>query len=45
VPKILEKIAEEAGELAESLPQDDRKHTTHEAMDISCGIAASWTRD
>ena len=34
LPKILEKIAEEAGELAEALPQADRKHSTHEAADL-----------
>ncbi|MDX2023813.1 MAG: bifunctional phosphoribosyl-AMP cyclohydrolase/phosphoribosyl-ATP diphosphatase HisIE [Deltaproteobacteria bacterium] len=34
LPKILEKIAEEAGELAEALPQTDRAHTTHEAADL-----------
>lgn len=33
-PKILEKIHEETGELAESLPTDDRKHTAHEAADL-----------
>ena len=34
MPKILEKIAEEAGELAEALPQADRRHTVHEAADL-----------
>lgn len=34
LPKIIEKIHEEAGELAESLPTDDRAHTAHEAADL-----------
>lgn len=33
-PKILEKIHEETGELAESLPTEDRAHTAHEAADL-----------
>ena len=33
-PKILGKIAEESGELAESLPQADPAHTAHEAADL-----------
>lgn len=33
-PKILGKIAEESGELAESLPQSDADHTAHEAADM-----------
>ncbi len=33
-PKILGKIAEESGELAESLPGTDAKHTAHEAADL-----------
>jgi phosphoribosyl-AMP cyclohydrolase / phosphoribosyl-ATP pyrophosphohydrolase len=33
-PKILSKIAEESGELAESLPTDDKAHTAHEAADL-----------
>jgi phosphoribosyl-ATP pyrophosphohydrolase/phosphoribosyl-AMP cyclohydrolase len=32
--KINEKISEEAGELVESLPQNDAKHTAHEAADL-----------
>jgi len=32
--KINEKIAEEAGELVEALPQGDAKHTAHEAADL-----------
>ena len=32
--KILEKINEEAGELAESLPSGDKQHTAHEAADL-----------
>lgn len=34
MPKILEKIAEEAGELVQALAQDDKAHTTHEAADL-----------
>jgi phosphoribosyl-ATP pyrophosphohydrolase/phosphoribosyl-AMP cyclohydrolase len=33
-PKINGKIIEEAGELAEALPQGDAKHTAHEAADL-----------
>jgi phosphoribosyl-ATP pyrophosphohydrolase/phosphoribosyl-AMP cyclohydrolase len=33
-PKILAKIAEESGELAESLPEADKAHTAHEAADL-----------
>ncbi|HEY4185856.1 MAG TPA: bifunctional phosphoribosyl-AMP cyclohydrolase/phosphoribosyl-ATP diphosphatase HisIE [Polyangia bacterium] len=33
-PKILAKLAEESGELAESLPQADLAHTAHEAADL-----------
>lgn len=33
-PKILAKIAEESGELAESLPTADKNHTAHEAADL-----------
>ena len=33
-PKILGKIGEEARELVESLPTDDRAHTAHEAADL-----------
>lgn len=33
-PKILAKIAEETGELAESLPEADKAHTAHEAADL-----------
>jgi phosphoribosyl-ATP pyrophosphohydrolase/phosphoribosyl-AMP cyclohydrolase len=33
-PKINEKIAEEAGELVEALPQGDAQHTAHEAADL-----------
>lgn len=33
-PKILAKIAEESGELAESLPEIDKAHTAHEAADL-----------
>src|SRR3569623_254582 len=33
-PKILGKIAEESGELAESLPTPDLAHTAHEAADL-----------
>ena len=33
-PKILAKIAEESGELAESLPTVDKGHTAHEAADL-----------
>jgi len=33
-PKILAKIAEESGELAESLPTPDIAHTAHEAADL-----------
>lgn len=34
LPKISEKITEEAGELNESLPTDDAAHTAHEAADL-----------
>jgi phosphoribosyl-ATP pyrophosphohydrolase/phosphoribosyl-AMP cyclohydrolase len=33
-PKILGKITEEAGEVVESLPTDDKVHTAHEAADL-----------
>ncbi len=33
-PKILAKIAEEAGELGEALPAGDRAHAAHEAADL-----------
>jgi len=33
-PKILAKITEESGELAESLPTADKGHTAHEAADL-----------
>lgn len=33
-PKVLGKIAEESGELAEALPQSDGPHTAHEAADL-----------
>jgi phosphoribosyl-AMP cyclohydrolase / phosphoribosyl-ATP pyrophosphohydrolase len=33
-PKINEKILEEAGELAEALPEGDAAHTAHEAADL-----------
>jgi phosphoribosyl-ATP pyrophosphohydrolase/phosphoribosyl-AMP cyclohydrolase len=33
-PKILGKIREEAGELIESLPEDDPQHSAHEAADL-----------
>jgi phosphoribosyl-ATP pyrophosphohydrolase/phosphoribosyl-AMP cyclohydrolase len=33
-PKINEKIAEEARELVEALPEGDAKHTAHEAADL-----------
>ena len=33
-PKILEKIREESGELAEALPAGDTEHTAHEAADL-----------
>jgi phosphoribosyl-AMP cyclohydrolase / phosphoribosyl-ATP pyrophosphohydrolase len=33
-PKILAKIAEESGELAEALPETDKAHTAHEAADL-----------
>jgi phosphoribosyl-ATP pyrophosphohydrolase/phosphoribosyl-AMP cyclohydrolase len=33
-PKILDKISEEARELAEALPAADRAHTAHEAADL-----------
>jgi phosphoribosyl-ATP pyrophosphohydrolase/phosphoribosyl-AMP cyclohydrolase len=33
-PKILGKIAEESGELAQALPEGDRPHTAHEAADL-----------
>jgi phosphoribosyl-ATP pyrophosphohydrolase/phosphoribosyl-AMP cyclohydrolase len=33
-PKVLGKISEEAGELAEALPEGDAAHTAHEAADL-----------
>lgn len=33
-PKINEKLIEEAGELAEALPEGDKVHTAHEAADL-----------
>jgi phosphoribosyl-ATP pyrophosphohydrolase/phosphoribosyl-AMP cyclohydrolase len=33
-PKILGKISEEAGEVVEALPGQDRAHTAHEAADV-----------
>jgi phosphoribosyl-AMP cyclohydrolase / phosphoribosyl-ATP pyrophosphohydrolase len=34
IPKINEKITEEAGELIEALPEGDAAHTAHEAADL-----------
>jgi len=33
-PKILGKITEEAREVVESLPTEDKAHTAHEAADV-----------